>query len=45
MQQVLKIASRGKLKVDYACYKLNEAEDVLMRLKQGKIVGRAILVP
>jgi propanol-preferring alcohol dehydrogenase len=45
MEQVLKIAARGKLKVDCACYKLSEAEDVLKMLKQGKIVGRAVLVP
>ena len=45
MQQVLKIAARGKLKVDCACYRLSEAEDVLMKLKQGKILGRAVLVP
>ena len=45
MNETLKIASMGKLKVDCVCYKLNEAEDVLIRLKQGKIVGRAVLVP
>jgi alcohol dehydrogenase, propanol-preferring len=45
MMEVLNIAARGKLKVDCACYQLSEAEDVLMKLKQGKIVGRAILVP
>jgi propanol-preferring alcohol dehydrogenase len=45
MEEVLKIAARGKLKVDCACYKLSEAEDVLKMLKQGKIVGRAVLVP
>lgn len=38
-------ASMGKLKVDCVCYKLSEAEDVLLKLKQGKIVGRAVLVP
>ncbi len=45
MNETLKIASMGKLKVDCVCYKLSEAEDVLLRLKQGKIVGRAVLVP
>ncbi len=45
MTEVLKIAARGKLKVDCTCYQLSEAEDVLMKLKQGKIVGRAVLVP
>ena len=45
MNETLKIASMGKLKVDCVCYKLSEAEDVLIKLKQGKIVGRAVLVP
>jgi len=45
MNETLKIASMDKLKVDCVCYKLSEAEDVLIKLKQGKIVGRAVLVP
>jgi propanol-preferring alcohol dehydrogenase len=45
MLQTLKIASEGKVKVDWTKYKLSEAEDVLVKLKMGKIVGRAILVP
>jgi propanol-preferring alcohol dehydrogenase len=45
MIETLKIASKGKVKVDWATYKLSEAEDVLVKLKQGKIVGRAILTP
>jgi len=45
MIETLKIASKGKVKVDWAAYKLSEAEDVLIKLKQGKIVGRAILIP
>ncbi len=45
MNETLKLASMGKIKVDYTSYKLSEAEDVLIRLKQGKIVGRAVLVP
>ncbi len=43
MIETLKIASKGKVKVDWTTYKLSEAEDVLVKLKQGKIVGRAIL--
>jgi D-arabinose 1-dehydrogenase-like Zn-dependent alcohol dehydrogenase len=35
----------GKVKVDWASYGLADAEDVLIKLKQGKVVGRAILVP
>ena len=45
MNEVLRLASMGKVRVDWNCYRLSEAEDVLIRLKQGKIVGRAILVP
>ncbi|XHH10520.1 MAG: alcohol dehydrogenase catalytic domain-containing protein [Candidatus Bathyarchaeia archaeon] len=45
MVETLKLASVGKVKVDWSVYKLSEAEDVLIKLKQGKIVGRAILVP
>jgi propanol-preferring alcohol dehydrogenase len=45
MNKTLKLASMGKVHVDYSSYKLSEAEDVLIKLKQGKIVGRAILVP
>ena len=45
MNETLKIASMGKVKVDWTAYKLSEAEEVLLKLKQGKIVGRAVLVP
>jgi propanol-preferring alcohol dehydrogenase len=45
VNETLKIASMRKIKVDWASYKLSEAEDVLTKLKQGKIVGRAVLVP
>ncbi len=45
MNKTLKMASMSKIRVDWAVYKLSEAEDVLIKLKQGKIVGRAILVP
>jgi propanol-preferring alcohol dehydrogenase len=45
MNEVLRLASHGLVHVDWAAYKLSEAENVLIALKQGKIVGRAILVP
>ncbi|MBC7092330.1 MAG: alcohol dehydrogenase catalytic domain-containing protein, partial [Nitrososphaeria archaeon] len=45
MRETLKIASTRKIKVKYTTYKLSEAEQVLIRLKQGKIVGRAVLTP
>ena len=45
MNEVLQLAARGKVRVDYNSFPLKEAEQVLLKLKQGKIVGRAILVP
>jgi alcohol dehydrogenase, propanol-preferring len=45
MNETLKLASLGKVHVDWKAYPLSEAEDALIKLKQGKIVGRAILVP
>ncbi len=45
MNETLRLASLGKVRVDWSCYRLSEAEGVLVKLKQGKIVGRAILVP
>ena len=45
MKETLKIASMGKVKVKWTPYKLNEASDVLLKLKQGQIVGRAVVVP
>jgi propanol-preferring alcohol dehydrogenase len=45
MNETLKLASMGKIRADWNAYRLSEAEDVLIRLKQGNIVGRAILVP
>lgn len=45
MNETLKLASRGKVRVDWNVYRLSGAEDVLVKLKQGRIVGRAILVP
>jgi propanol-preferring alcohol dehydrogenase len=45
MKETLKIASTGKIKVKYTTYKLNEAEQVLMHLKKGQIIGRAVLTP
>jgi propanol-preferring alcohol dehydrogenase len=45
MVETLRLASMGKIRVDWNVYRLSEAEDVLIKLKQGKIVGRAVLVP
>ncbi len=45
MKETLNIASMGKIKVKWAPYKLSEASDILLKLKQGQIIGRAVLVP
>lgn len=45
MRETLKIASTRKIKVKYTAYKLSEAEQVLIKLKKGQIMGRAVLVP
>ncbi len=45
MKETLQIASMGKIKVKWAPYKLKEASDVLLKLKKGQIVGRAVLLP
>jgi len=44
MKETLKIASTGKVKVEWSSYSLSDAHDVLLKLKQGKVVGRAVLV-
>lgn len=45
MDETLQLASKGKVKVDWEAYKLSQAQEALIKLKQGKIVGRAVLVP
>jgi len=45
MLDALKFASERKVKVKWQAFKLEEANDVLLRLKKGEIVGRAVLVP
>ena len=45
MLEMLKIAGKGKIKVKWKAYKLNEANEVLLKMKKGEIVGRAVLVP
>ncbi len=45
MNETLNLASLGKVRVDYNSYMLSDAEGVLIKLKQGRIVGRAVLVP
>jgi len=45
MNETLRLASMGKIKVKWTPYKLSEAERVLLKLKQGQIIGRAVLTP
>ena len=45
MQQVLKLAERRKIKVKSKAYNMSEVNEVLLKLKKGEIVGRAVLVP
>lgn len=45
VKETLKIASMGKVEVKWKAYPLGEASDVLLKLKKGKITGRAVLVP
>ncbi|MEM2876135.1 MAG: alcohol dehydrogenase catalytic domain-containing protein [Candidatus Bathyarchaeia archaeon] len=45
MMETLRIASMGKVKVRWKSYSLSDANDVLLKLKKGEIVGRAVLTP
>jgi propanol-preferring alcohol dehydrogenase len=45
MNQVLKLAEEGKVRVKSKSYNMSEVNEVLLRLKRGEIVGRAVLVP
>ena len=45
VNQTLRIASMGKVRVRIKAYKLSEASDALLKLKMGQIVGKAVLVP
>jgi propanol-preferring alcohol dehydrogenase len=44
MQEVLRLASAGKLRTITESYPLDQAEDVLRRLKDGKVRARAVLM-
>jgi propanol-preferring alcohol dehydrogenase len=45
MQNVLKIASQGLVRVKINVYNLSDANKVLLGLKKAQIQGRAVLVP
>jgi len=43
--EALNLASQGKVKMKWQAFRLPEANDVLLKLKRGEIVGRAVLTP
>ncbi len=45
VDQVLSLAERGKIKVRSRSYNMSEANEILLKLKRGEIVGRAVLIP
>jgi len=45
MREVLKIASTEKIKIAIETYPLDRAAEVLRRLKEGEVEGRAVLLP
>jgi len=45
MKEVLNLASKGKIKLRVTKFPMSEANEVLKMLKDGKIVGRAVLLP
>jgi len=45
MKEVLNLAKTGKLKAVCESYQLEQANEVLLKLKKGEVRGRAVLVP
>lgn len=45
MNQVLKLAEKGRIKVKSKSYNMSQVNEVLLRLKKGEIVGRAVVTP
>lgn len=45
MREVLELAAAGKIRAHCESFPLSEANEALTRLKQGRIRGRAVLVP
>ncbi|MFT3661487.1 MAG: NAD(P)-dependent alcohol dehydrogenase [Gordonia sp. (in: high G+C Gram-positive bacteria)] len=43
--QVLALAAAGKIRIDYTTYPLDDFQRAIADLHDGKVVGRAILVP
>jgi len=45
MLEVIKLADEGKIKVKSKAVNLSEANDALLKMKKGEIVGRVALIP
>ncbi len=45
MNEVLKLAAQGKIRIEASKFRLREANEVLRKLKRGDINGRAVLLP
>ena len=45
MEEVLRIAALGKVRISTQTYPLMQAPEVLRKLKDGAIIGRAVLIP
>jgi D-arabinose 1-dehydrogenase-like Zn-dependent alcohol dehydrogenase len=45
MLEVIKLANEGKIKVKSKAVNLSEANDALLKMKKGEIVGRVALIP
>jgi len=45
MNETLSLASKRRVAVKWQAFRLEEANEVLLRLKRGEIVGRAVLLP
>jgi propanol-preferring alcohol dehydrogenase len=45
MEEVLRIAASGKIRITTQTYPLIQAPEVLRKLKDGDMIGRAVLIP
>ena len=45
MRTVLRMATKGRIKTKTKAYPLKDANEILLRLKHGEILGRAVLTP
>jgi len=43
MNQVLKLAEKGRIKVKSKSYDMSQVNEVLLSLKKGEVVGRAVI--